>query len=44
MLTGEVKKILIGEVQALIREFQERRAAVTEEDVDAFYAIRKLEF
>ena len=44
MLTGEVKKILIGEVQALIHEFQERRAAVTEEDVDAFYAIRKLEF
>ena len=44
MLTGEVKKILIGEVQKLIHDFQVRRAAVTEEEVDEFFSIRQLEF
>ena len=44
MLTGEVKKILIGEGQKLIHDFQVRRAAVTEEEVDEFFSIRQLEF
>ena len=44
MLTGEVKQILIREVQKLIAEFQERRNALTEEEVDEFFRVRKLEF
>ena len=44
MLTGEVKKILIAEVQKIIAEFQERRNKLTEEDVDLFFSIRKLEW
>lgn len=44
MLTGEVKKILIAEVQKLIGDFQERRSNVTDEVVKEFFAIRKLEF
>lgn len=44
MLSGEVKKILIAEVQKIIGDFQERRAKVTDETVRQFFAIRKLEF
>lgn len=44
MLTGEVKKILIGELQTLIGEFQERRKGVTDEVVEQFFTIRRLEF
>lgn len=44
MLTGEVKKILIQELQTLIGEFQERRKNVTQEVVEQFFAIRMLEF
>lgn len=44
MLTGEVKQILIREVQKLIAEFQERRNALTEEQVDEFFRVRRLEF
>ena len=44
MLSGEVKKILIAEVQKIIGDFQERRAKVTDEIVRQFFAIRKLEF
>lgn len=44
MLTGEVKKILIQELQKLIGEFQERRKNVTQEVVEQFFAIRMLEF
>lgn len=44
MLTGEVKKILIKELQKLIGEFQERRKNVTQEVVEQFFAIRMLEF
>ena len=44
MLTGEVKKILIAEVQKIIAEFQERRNKLTEEDVDLFFSIRMLEW
>ena len=44
MLTGEVKKILIQELQKLIGEFQERRKNVSQEVVEQFFAIRMLEF
>ena len=44
MLTGEVEQILIREVQKLIAEFQERRNALTEEQVDEFFRVRRLEF
>lgn len=44
MLTGEVKKILIEEVQKIIGDFQKRRAEVTDAVVREFFAIRKLEF
>lgn len=44
MLTGEVKKILIEELQRIIGEFQERRKLVTDEVVEQFFAIRQLEF
>ena len=44
LLTGEVKKILIAEIQKIIGDFQERRAQVTDETVRTFFAIRKLEF
>lgn len=43
MLTGEVKKILITEVQKIIAEFQERRNKLTDADVDLFFSIRMLE-
>ena len=42
MLTGEVKKILIEVLQALISDFQKRRAAVTDEMVREFMRVRRL--
>ena len=44
LLTGEVKKILIAEIQKIIGDFQERRKQVSDETVRSFFAIRKLEF
>lgn len=44
MLTGEVKKELIGLLQEMVKEHQERRALVTEDVVREFMAIRPLEF
>ena len=43
MLTGEVKQILIKEIQKLIAEFQERRNKITEADVDEFFSVRMLD-
>lgn len=43
MLTGEVKQILIKEIQKLIAEFQERRNKLTEADVDEFFSVRMLD-
>ncbi|KAL6556513.1 hypothetical protein OROGR_005801 [Orobanche gracilis] len=42
MLTGEVKKRLIEVLTELVEKFQKARAAVTEEMVDAFMAVRPL--
>jgi tryptophanyl-tRNA synthetase len=44
MLTGEVKKELIGVLQQLVGEHQERRKLVTDEVVAAYMAVRALEF
>lgn len=43
MLTGELKKILIGLLQGLIKGHQEKKAAVTDEVLDQYFAIRTLE-
>ena len=42
MLTGEVKTILIEVLQKFVREFQERRAKVTDKMVAEFMAIRRI--
>lgn len=42
MLTGEVKAILIECISEFLREFQERRKKVTDEDVKKFMDIRKI--
>merc|ERR1711916_86559 len=43
LLTGEVKKELIGILQGMVAEHQERRALVTEDVVRQFMTIRPLE-
>ena len=42
LLTGEVKKVLIECLQEFLKEFQERRAKVTDADVEKFMAQRKI--
>lgn len=42
MLSGEIKKELIQVVQPIVKEHQEKRAAVTEEVLDQFFKIRPL--
>lgn len=44
MLTGEVKKELIGILQDMVKEHQERRAQVTPEVLQQYLAVRPLEF
>ena len=44
LLTGEVKKELIGILQGIVAEHQERRALVTEEIVKQFMTVRPLDF
>jgi tryptophanyl-tRNA synthetase len=43
MLTGELKAILIGELQTLIAAFQEQRKTVTSEVLDTFFTPRMLQ-
>lgn len=43
LLTGEVKAILIEEVQKFLREYQERRKKVTTETVEHFMSVRKID-
>jgi len=43
MMTGEIKAILIEELQKFVKEFQERRKKVTDEDVKLFMSVRKIE-
>ena len=42
LLTGEVKKICIETLQAFVKEYQERRAQVTDEDVEHFMKVRPI--
>jgi len=42
MLTGEVKEVLVECLIKFLQEFQERRAKVTDEDVEKFMEIRKM--
>ena len=44
MLTGEVKKELIGVLTELISAHQARRAAVTDEILHSYLAVRELSF
>ena len=43
MLTGEVKALLIDEVQKFVARFQERRSKITDEDVKHFTSIRPID-
>lgn len=44
MLTGELKKELVGVLQGLVGQHQERRKAVTDEVVRQFMTPRSLNF
>ena len=44
MLTGELKQILIKELQQLVSEHQKRRETVTDELVRQYMTPRKLNF
>ncbi len=44
LLTGEVKKELIGILQGVVKEHQERRDAVTPEIIKEYMRVRPLEF
>ena len=44
MMSGEIKKEIIEVLQKIVGEFQERRAKVTDQDVEDFCKIRKLKF
>jgi len=44
MLTGELKALVIAELQKLVAEVQTRRAGVTDQILDEFMKPRKLKF
>ena len=44
LLTGDLKKELIGILQKLVSEQQERRKLVTDEVVEQFMSLRNLQF
>jgi tryptophanyl-tRNA synthetase len=44
MLSGEVKKEATAVIQKIIGDFQERRKTITDETLEKFTAIRKLDF
>lgn len=44
LLTGELKKILIDTITPIVKEHQERRAKVTDEELKLFMTPRKLNF
>ena len=43
LLTGDVKKRLIKCLQDFVKDFQERRKKVTDEDVKKFMSVRKID-
>lgn len=44
MLSGEIKKLAIETLQPIVAEHQEKRKIVTDEILDQFMALRKLNF
>lgn len=44
MLSGEIKKLAIETLQPIVADHQEQRKLVTDEILDQFMAIRKLNF
>lgn len=44
MLTGEIKKILIGVLQKFVKEHQEKRKTITDEDVKKFLSTHERKF
>lgn len=44
MLTGEVKKILIGVLQKFVGEHQEKRKNITDEEVKKFLSTHERKF
>jgi len=44
LLTGEVKKKLIEVLQALVKEHQEARAKITDDQVREFMSVRQMKF
>ncbi|GBP58402.1 Tryptophan--tRNA ligase, cytoplasmic [Eumeta japonica] len=44
MLTGELKKIAIELITPIIQRYQERRAKITDEVMQQYFAIRKLKY
>ena len=42
MLTSEVKAVLTETIQKFLKEFQDRRAKVTDADVEKFMSVRKI--
>merc|ERR1712232_87027 len=44
MKTGDVKKRLVKELQKIVKEHQEKRAKITDEEVAEWMKVRKLEF
>ncbi|KAL9653131.1 hypothetical protein ABK040_006348 [Willaertia magna] len=44
MLTGEVKNILIELLQGMVKEHQERRKAITDEELKEFFTVRPLKY
>ena len=44
LLSGEVKEILVKEIQQFLKWFQGERAKVTDADVDLFKKIRPIKF
>lgn len=44
MLTGELKAIIISELQKIVGDLQQKRALVTDEILDEFMRPRKLKY
>jgi tryptophanyl-tRNA synthetase len=44
MLTGHVKSILVDVLNDIIADFKRRRAAVTDDVLDAFMRVRQMPF
>ncbi len=44
MLTGEIKKILIKVIQDFVKDHQERRAKLTDQDVKRFLSTHERKF